>query len=685
MGHHFDSFDNSLVIENWEDGIASNPYTGIADARNVNLLTVKGEASVGFATAQFNSTVSFTGTVSVSDGANLLTFTGGTIDATSDKLAIKFAGTVPTGVTAGNTYWIKYISSTTMNLYADYQFSGLVSITGVQTGATFTFYQMGKGKYFVKDKSNNSYMLDALGQLWSNRVVTTTNKYWTFLGQAKPVSDTRTTMGNGLALYQGSTGTEYIFVFLDAYIDYLTLSGLFPWVWGWNPSLNNTINALANFNVTAVNTIHEAYVGQDNVMYWCDDSFLGSVFEIAGQTFNPLSNTTYTYAQQALKIPRTDTAQCIAELGTNLLVGGKNNAIYPWDRTSTSFRYPLLLAEYNILRMVTVNTNTYIFVGNRGRIYITNGSQAELYKKIPDHISGTVEPYYLWGGSATLPSAFAISNKNQLYFSFSVVQNDGTTAINQYGGLWAVDLDERIIRLTNKLSYGTYAGYASAIFPITSGDPAGAGLFIGWSSGGAPRSVSDGVTNSTTTITSATMAFVAGDVGATITGVGIPAGTTIASVTNATTAIMSAAATATATGVTFIFPAGLDQTTSNPYTGSQATIDSDLIPIGTFDKPRDFTRIEYKLTKPLVAGESITIKQRLIFNTSNTGYTTVLTDNTVGNYSLSGPINFKNAQWVQFQIVLNSTATTPSFVRLKQIRITGLVGPTLQTSQQLSL
>lgn len=63
------------------------------------------------------------------------------------------------------------------------------------------------------------------------------------------------------------------------------------------------------------------------------------------------------------------------------------------------------------------------------------------------------------------------------------------------------------------------------------------------------RVVSDGVTNSTTTVTSATAAFVAGDVGSIITGSGIPAYTTIASVTNSTTAVLSAAATASASGV----------------------------------------------------------------------------------------------------------------------------------------
>jgi hypothetical protein len=64
------------------------------------------------------------------------------------------------------------------------------------------------------------------------------------------------------------------------------------------------------------------------------------------------------------------------------------------------------------------------------------------------------------------------------------------------------------------------------------------------------RSVADGAINTNTNCTSATAAFVSQDVGAIIAGVGISGGTTIASVTNGTTVVLSAAATATATGVT---------------------------------------------------------------------------------------------------------------------------------------
>ncbi len=64
------------------------------------------------------------------------------------------------------------------------------------------------------------------------------------------------------------------------------------------------------------------------------------------------------------------------------------------------------------------------------------------------------------------------------------------------------------------------------------------------------RTVTDGVTtNASTTVTSATAAFAAKDVGKSLSGTGIPAGATVASVTNATTIVMSAAATAAGTGV----------------------------------------------------------------------------------------------------------------------------------------
>ena len=64
------------------------------------------------------------------------------------------------------------------------------------------------------------------------------------------------------------------------------------------------------------------------------------------------------------------------------------------------------------------------------------------------------------------------------------------------------------------------------------------------------RTVSDGTTTSgSKNLGSASAAFASTDVGATVTGTGIPAGTTIASVTSTTVAVMSANASATGSSV----------------------------------------------------------------------------------------------------------------------------------------
>lgn len=161
----------------------------------------------------------------------------------------------------------------------------------------------------------------------------------------------------------------------------------------------------------------------------------------------------------------------------------------------------------------------------------------------------------------------------------------------------------------NKLSYGTYAGYATSFIPIipnqvyNTTNPQGTGFYAGWQS------------NNTSN------------------------------------------------------PYGLDTTSALPYTNSEAVIETDLIPIGTWQKPRQGSQVEYKLSKPLVSGESVVIKYRLDFSQS---WTTLLTDSTAGNFSNSAFCNFDNAQWLQFQAVLNSTNSSPSYTRLREIRITGL-------------
>ncbi len=97
------------------------------------------------------------------------------------------------------------------------------------------------------------------------------------------------------------------------------------------------------------------------------------------------------------------------------------------------------------------------------------------------------------------------------------------------------------------------------------------------------RTVSDGVTNGTTTITSATAAFVAQDAGQTVTINGTAY--TLSTITNSTTAVVSAAVPGSATGVTFaVAPA--DKTTSGTIASASGNAYSPMTILGQVAGPQ---------------------------------------------------------------------------------------------------
>lgn len=588
MSYRIDPYDKSIVIEGFDKGIADSPYLGISDMRNVNIISIPTEASVNFEVQ--NIVQSYTGTlVSCDSGADTVTITNTTgIVAIGTVITFSGAGLSGTGITAGTKYVVG-ATSTTFQLFAseaDRISNTPLNITGTGTG-TFASVAMGEPvQRWFDSVSAKYYFLDSNGRLWYTTSATGAPKY--LLG-----NDTTTTTnasGNGLAVYRG-----YVFVFRNALIDYYNIT-TGAWTYGWQ-----TMNT-----ASGTNNSHYAFYGRTDYIFYCDGAYLGSFKEQPGATFDPATAATYQWNKIALSLPRDDIAQCLEELGTTLLIGGQKNAIYQWNQTDSTFTSRILIAENFIQRMQTVNTNTYILAGQRGRIYITNGSQANLYKKVPDHLSGVIEPYFQWGDICTV--------RNQIYFSLQCRNSASGTVITEYGGLWAIDLDSTALRLTNQLSYGTYDGISHAMLPVVptpANNPPfptytqGVAILIGWNSGASTY--------------------------------------------------------------------GIDYAAAVPYTSSEAYIDSDLIPIGTFDKVRDFTRIEYKLAKPMVSGESVSLYYRTEFSQS---YTLIDTDTATSTYlpfSKSSPVNFKNAQWIQLRAVLNSVSDSPSYVRLKEIRLIGIV------------
>lgn len=120
---------------------------------------------------------------------------------------------------------------------------------------------------------------------------------------------------------------------------------------------------------------------------------------------------------------------------------------------------------------------------------------------------------------------------------------------------------------------------ATSIQRIYETNPGGlsAGVATAWGVA-APRTATDGATTDSSTTLTATLTFASpADVGKIIVCPGVPAGTTVVSVTNATTVVMSNPATATGTGKTVLLltplPAGAD------LSAEYATINAADIPV----------------------------------------------------------------------------------------------------------
>ncbi len=495
MSYRVDQTKGDIIIDGFQNGIGASPYVGFTDMKSVNISGVPNEASVNFSTQSVTAPIVSNVSVTSADATNdFVTCTS--VANLENGMAITFSATTIGGLTTNTVYWITNLNIFGANTFVpSNKFNGsTVNITSDGTG-TFSTINMGLPKFFAnaKDSSGTAtrYMLDGNGRVWTNQQ-TTTSGYWKYAGN----STLTNANGNGLVYYEVTNGTTtkgFLFVFRLGLIDYVetteALSAM-TWTYGWNPATGTTGNTSPTIDISSI--FHTAIVPPDNRVYFCNGSNIGKFFQTASATlFDPTNTATYTYTSYPL-LPINDKAQCIAPLDVNLLIGGIGNVVYVWDTTSSLISYPIQLPESNTQTMITVNTNTFIFCGNRGNIYITNGSQASFFNKVPDHLSGVPEPYFLWGG--------ATHQKNRLYFGVQCLNNAGTY-LGNYAGVWCIDLVSNAIYLSNQASFGSYGTtngeYVSAVLALPSvtysNQPTGIGLFIGWFDGtkyGIDKSIS---------------------------------------------------------------------------------------------------------------------------------------------------------------------------------------------------
>jgi hypothetical protein len=112
---------------------------------------------------------------------------------------------------------------------------------------------------------------------------------------------------------------------------------------------------------------------------------------------------------------------------------------------------------------------------------------------------------------------------------------------------------------------------------------------------------------------------------------------------------------------------GIDGTGTTPVT--KYVVETDLLATGSLLSQRTFSQVEYKVSTPMLSGDSI----QLYYRTNSTAaWTTCGTVIEEPNNRLSGYFKqaFQKTQWVQFRIEATTGGTTASsFVRLKELRL----------------
>lgn len=403
-----------IRIKGWETGIADSAYKGNGLLRNVEVESFSGAVKVSkLPVSQFVALnlVTFT-----ADPSTDLCTASNVVGGFYSGSAVYFTttGTLPAGLSLNTVYFLYKVTEDTFKVCTSYKNSAgsaagtVINITDAGTGV-HTLHQVAIGtiNHIIKEPiSQRKFALDSNGRVWFES--SGNSNYYLLLHSSieNPSGGLTASFGAGMIVNSfSSTTNTWLFVFRGNTIDVISVAGTAAietpaWLDAW-----------ASLNASAgVETSHHVIKGQDDALYWCDDQYIGSLIENVGFTFDPSNASTFTYNSQALDLPTFEIAQCLEELGTNLLIGGNRfNKIYPWDRISSSFDMPIPVPENSIKKMLNIGGIVYILAGTWGNIYKTQGTYVTLFKKLPTYVINNsyslLSNPITWGGIAQINSA----------------------------------------------------------------------------------------------------------------------------------------------------------------------------------------------------------------------------------------------------------------------------------------
>jgi len=425
-----------IIINNFDQAIADSPHKGFGHMSRVDIESYPGAVKAGKKVSTLFHTSSsddFTADAST----DICTLSSFAANITGTAVVLTTTDTLPAGLSTGTVYFMIRVTANTFKLattIANANAGTAIDITDTGTGThTVTTINPGTINHIIKDpRTSERFWLDSNGRVW--------------YGSSQPLkllinsaidsggASLTNASGQGIAISSfSSTSATYLFVFRNAVIDVVNVFGTSQkeapsWTNGWQ-----------NLNTGAGGSnSHHAINAQDQVIYFCDDRYIGSIKENSGSTFDPATGGTYTYNSQALDLPPYEVANWIEELGINLLIGGNSfNKIYPWDRTSDSFNIPLSVPENSVKKLKNIGGIVYILAGSWGIVYSTQGTYVRTFKKIPQQITNNADSIQsnpiTWGGIDAVNGAllFGMSTQTSGNSGAYLLYPDGRLVLDQ--------------------------------------------------------------------------------------------------------------------------------------------------------------------------------------------------------------------------------------------------------------
>lgn len=438
-----------LIINNFDQAIADSPHKGFGLMSRVDIEGYPGAVKVG---KQVISVFvdSTTSTFTADAGTDVCTGASFTTNANREAVAVYLTttGTLPAGLSTGTVYFVIQVSAPagTFKLattITNAEGSTAINITDAGSGThTVQTVDPGTINHIVRDeRTNDDFLQDSNGRVWfyDGAIAFLLHDSTLDAGTGSFTSAS----GNGIVLYKQNDGgtTHYLISFRNNLMDIINVYGSSnrktpSWTNAWD--FGGTSSDSAMNTGAGVNNTHYAIVGQDDIVYFCDARYVGSIKEASGQVFDPSTSSTYTGNDQALDLPPNEIAQHLEELGVNLLIAGnKTNKIYLWNRTDDTFSLPLAVPEKSIKKLKNIGGLVYILAGSWGNVYITQGTYVQHFKKIPQHLTnnGTTDTssQITWGGIESLNGAllFGMSVQTSGNSGAYLLYPDGRLVIDQ--------------------------------------------------------------------------------------------------------------------------------------------------------------------------------------------------------------------------------------------------------------